>query len=186
VAAYASASQTLEFASDGLDFTSDPLHMPTANKPIAPGCFRPDLVTPDDFGEGIAWGICMRDPGGPAPYLLRFSLARAEESAPPALKTIVFHGVRATDPSGRLGLRNPERGLRYESQIGNAIGQDNNHMDWIRAMLRSEPDGMTSYLLIFLASHCQTVTLWLLAIGLVARRLGRSAPVFSVKFLVLS
>lgn len=143
VAAYASASRTLEFASDGVDFMSDPLHMPTANKPIAPGCFRTDLITPDDFGQGIQWGICMRDPGGPAPYLVRYSLAHAEEAVSPPLKTISFHGIYATDPGGRLGLRNPERGLRYEARIGNDIGRDNNHMDWIRAMQRFEPDGMT-------------------------------------------
>jgi len=76
-------------------------------------------------------------------FLFFFSLAQAEESASPALKTIVFHGIRATDPDGRVGLRNPERGLRYESRIGNSIGKDGNRMDWIRAMQRFEPDGMT-------------------------------------------
>ena len=75
--------------------------------------------------------------------LVIFSLARAEEAASPALKTIAFHGIRATDPGGRLGLRNPERGLRYEVRIGNALGEGHNHMDWIRAMQRFEPDGMT-------------------------------------------
>jgi len=75
--------------------------------------------------------------------LFCFSPAQAEEWASPALKTIAFHGIRATDPGGRMGLRNPERGLRYESRIGNNIGEDNNHMDWIRAMQRFEPDGMT-------------------------------------------
>lgn len=76
-------------------------------------------------------------------FLFTFSLTQAQESSPPALKTIPFHGIRATDPDGRMALRNPERGLRYESHIGNAIGQDNNHMDWIRAMQRFEADGMT-------------------------------------------
>jgi len=70
-------------------------------------------------------------------------LAQAEEPSSAAFKTIPFHGIRATDPSGRMGLRNPERGLRYEVRIGNAIGQGHNHMDWIRAMQRFEPDGMT-------------------------------------------
>ena len=27
------------------------------------------------------------------------------------LKTVRYQGIRATDPAGRLGLRNPERGL---------------------------------------------------------------------------
>jgi len=74
VAAYASASRTLEFSWDGIDFVSDPLHLPTKNKPVAPGCFRKDLVTPQAYGEGLTWGICMRDPGGPAPYLLRYTI----------------------------------------------------------------------------------------------------------------
>lgn len=30
-------------------------------------------------------------------------------------KTMEFHGIRATDPSGKIGLRNPERGLRTET-----------------------------------------------------------------------
>ena len=76
-------------------------------------------------------------------FLFLFSLAQGEESASAALTTIAFHGIRATDPNGRMGLRNPERGLRYESRIGNSIGEDNNHMDWIRTMQRFEPDGMT-------------------------------------------
>jgi len=76
-------------------------------------------------------------------FVFFVGLAQAEESASPDLKTIAFHGIRATDPDGRIGLRNPERGLRYESHIGNDIGQDNNHMDWIRAMQRFEADGMT-------------------------------------------
>lgn len=72
VAAYASTSRTLEFAPDGIDFTSSPLHVRTASKPIAPGCFRPDLTEPQDFGRGITWGISMV--GGPYPYLLRYSI----------------------------------------------------------------------------------------------------------------
>jgi hypothetical protein len=72
-----------------------------------------------------------------------FNIANAQEPVSPALKTIAFHGIRATDPGGLMGLRNSERGLRYESRIGNAIAQDNNHMDWIRAMQRFEADGMT-------------------------------------------
>ncbi len=79
----------------------------------------------------------------PILFLCLSCLARAEEPTPAALKTITFHGIRATDPNGRMALRNPERGLRYESRIGNTIGEGHNHMDWIRAMQRFEPDGMT-------------------------------------------
>lgn len=74
VAAYASASRTLEFAPDGIDFTSIPLHVRTPSKPIAPGCFRPDLTEPEDFGRGITWGISMKNPAGQYPYLLRYSI----------------------------------------------------------------------------------------------------------------
>jgi len=74
--------------------------------------------------------------------LFSFSLAQAGAPASPVLKTVAFHGIRATDPGGRMGLPNPERGLRYESRIGNAIGAGNN-MDWIRAMQRFAADGMT-------------------------------------------
>ena len=38
---------------------------------------------------------------------------QGEESLP----TIEFHGIRATDPGGRVGLRNPERGFRTETLI---------------------------------------------------------------------
>jgi hypothetical protein len=74
VAAYASKSRTLEFAPDGIDFESNPLHVRTTSKPIAPGCFRTDLTEPADFGRGITWGISMKNPGGPYPYLLRYSI----------------------------------------------------------------------------------------------------------------
>ena len=42
-----------------------------------------------------------------------------------------------------MSLRNPERGLRYESRIGNSIGEGNNRMDWIRVMQGFAADGMT-------------------------------------------
>ena len=75
--------------------------------------------------------------------MLLVSMAQAEALPSAGLKTIGFHGIRATDPDGRMGLRNPERGLRYESRIGNAIGDNSNHMGWIRAMQAFAADGMT-------------------------------------------
>ena len=39
--------------------------------------------------------------------------AQGEESLP----TIEFHGIRPTDPGGRVGLCNPERGFRIETLI---------------------------------------------------------------------
>jgi len=74
VVTYASASRTLEFAPDGIDFTSNPLRTRTVTKPTAPGCFRTDLTEPEDFGRGITWGISMKNPGGPSPYLLRYAI----------------------------------------------------------------------------------------------------------------
>jgi hypothetical protein len=74
VAAYASKSRTLEFAPDGVDFTTHPIHALTTPRPIAPGCFRPDLTERVTFGRGMAWGICMEAPSGPCPYLLRYEI----------------------------------------------------------------------------------------------------------------
>jgi hypothetical protein len=74
VAAYASKSRTLEFAPDGVDFTTNPIHALAIPRPIAPGCFRPDLTEPLAFGRGIAWGIFMEKPSGPYPYLLRYEI----------------------------------------------------------------------------------------------------------------
>lgn len=72
IAAYASLSKTLEYAPDGLDFTTNPLGIETLPKPIAPGAFRPELSEPLQYGRGIQWGISMKDPGGPYPYLVRW------------------------------------------------------------------------------------------------------------------
>ncbi|MCF7975637.1 MAG: family 43 glycosylhydrolase [Phycisphaerae bacterium] len=75
VAAYASASRTFEFAPDGMDFMSRPLGVRTATRPTAPGCFRMDLTDSGASGPGISWGISMRDPGGPFPYLVRYEIS---------------------------------------------------------------------------------------------------------------
>ncbi|MBA7520854.1 hypothetical protein ES705_12953 [subsurface metagenome] len=72
IGAYASISKTLEYAPDGLDFNSSPAGIVTLPKPIAPGAFRPELTEPTSYGQGIQWGISMKDPGGPYPYLVRW------------------------------------------------------------------------------------------------------------------
>jgi|GEM_PF-20380 len=84
VATYASKSKTVEYAADGIDFVSRPLRTTLVPKPVAPGAFRPDLTEPVAYGGGIAWGIAMRDPGGPCPFLARFDIDLA---APPAPET---------------------------------------------------------------------------------------------------
>jgi len=114
VAAYASASRTLEFAADGVDFTSHPLHISTTNKPIAPGCFRADLVTPAPFGPGISWGICMRDPGGPSPYLLRYAI----DLARPARQGISVWAAGSTEK-----IQNRRRAEQRHDQVWDADTQ---------------------------------------------------------------
>lgn len=39
------------------------------------------------------------------------------------LKQHLYHGIRPTDPNGRKGLRNPERGFRFELYIGREPGE---------------------------------------------------------------
>ncbi len=72
VAAYASMTRTIEYAPDGIDFTSRPFHARALPRPMAPGAFRPDLTRPTRFGRGIRWGISMKP--GPYPYLVRFQV----------------------------------------------------------------------------------------------------------------
>ena len=72
IGTYASKSRTLEYAADGLDFSSNPVGIETLPKPIAPGAFRQELTEPGKYGEGLQWGISMKDPGGPYPFLVRW------------------------------------------------------------------------------------------------------------------
>ncbi len=83
VAAYASKTQTFEYAPDGIDFLSQRVAQKATPKPIAPGCYRPDLTKPVHYGQGIRWGVCMKEPGGPCPHLIRFEV---DLSAPPQAK----------------------------------------------------------------------------------------------------
>ena len=82
----------------------------------------------------------------------------AEESGGQGTITrVAYHGICATDPDGRIGLRNPERGLRIETLVAEAVGADAwgpaahlrqrvpsgfhpNH--WVRDMAVT-PDGLT-------------------------------------------
>lgn len=82
VATYRSQTKTFEYAPDGIDFMAKSLMEPALAKPkpAAPGCFRPDLTEPVDFGTGISWGIAIRDQnairdkGKRTPYLVRYEL----------------------------------------------------------------------------------------------------------------
>ncbi|MCD6347843.1 MAG: family 43 glycosylhydrolase [Bacteroidales bacterium] len=73
IACLASFSSTIEYAPDGLDFTSNPLSVNVPNRPNAPGLFRPDLTNPVTCGEIPVWGISMVH-NGPECYLQRFEL----------------------------------------------------------------------------------------------------------------
>ena len=72
IAALASKSSTLEFAPDGLDFTTHPIHIKVENRPNAPGIFRPDLSQPETGVKPFSWGISMVHNGDEC-YLVRFS-----------------------------------------------------------------------------------------------------------------
>lgn len=75
VAALASLSSTIEYAADGVDFTSNPLAVKVENRPSAPGAYRPDLTQALMVGEGLKWGISMIHNGDEA-YLVRYELLR--------------------------------------------------------------------------------------------------------------
>ncbi len=104
VAAYASFTKTFEFAPDGLDFNSDPLHAAGLPKPIAPAAYRPDLTHPQPYGAGVRWGISMRDPSGPCPYLVRWE---ADLSAPP-VNVYILAGQSNMQGLGKLEELPPE------------------------------------------------------------------------------
>lgn len=76
----------------------------------------------------------------------------------PKMQTIEYHGIRATDPSGRNGLRNPERGWRIETVFAEPVGANvwgrASHLNgkvtpkynenwWILDADRFEPYGLT-------------------------------------------
>ena len=71
VAALASISSTIEYAADGIDFTSDKPGLKAVNRPNAPGAFRPDLTHPLPIGKELQWGISMIH-NGPEAYLIRY------------------------------------------------------------------------------------------------------------------
>ena len=83
-------------------------------------------------------------------------LSAADDS--PNFQTMDYHGVRPTDPGGRNGLHNPERGLRIETLIAEPSGAKvwgrSHHLNgrvspgyneqwWILDAQRYESDGLT-------------------------------------------
>ncbi len=73
IAVLASLSNTFQYASDGIDFTSNPLNVKVTGRPNAPGIFRQDLTDPKVKGEGLNWGISMIHNGDEA-YLIRYEV----------------------------------------------------------------------------------------------------------------
>lgn len=73
VAALSSLSSTLEYAADGIDFTSNKLGVQVKNIPKAPGAYRSDLTDPIIYSKGIIWGISMVANGNEC-YLIRYKL----------------------------------------------------------------------------------------------------------------
>ncbi len=75
IACLASLSSTVEYAIDGLDFTSNALHIhiPGELRPLAPGAFRPDLMDREAEADGLSWGISMVHYGDEA-YLIRWKI----------------------------------------------------------------------------------------------------------------
>jgi hypothetical protein len=71
VASLASLSQSINFASDGLEFES--LHSNLSNIPRAPGLYRPELENGNPGVKVPGWGISMIQKKGLA-YLLRYEI----------------------------------------------------------------------------------------------------------------
>jgi beta-xylosidase len=59
VAAFASLSETFEYAPNGINFMADKLNAKVKKRAVAPGAFRPDITNPVVVGEGLKWGISM-------------------------------------------------------------------------------------------------------------------------------
>jgi len=73
IAALSSLSNTLEYASDGIDFTSNKLSVKGKSILKAPGAFRSDLTSRFTEEKGLKWGISMVMNGDEC-YLTRYTL----------------------------------------------------------------------------------------------------------------
>lgn len=73
IGALSSLSSTLEFAPDGIDFTSNKLSVKVKSFPKAPGAYRSDLTSPSTEGKGLTWGISMVHNGDEC-YLIRYKI----------------------------------------------------------------------------------------------------------------
>lgn len=80
VASLASISSTIEYAADGVDFSSNPLNIKVKNRPHAPGAYRSDLTNPVVNSEGIKWGISMIHNHNET-YLVRYTVKTNSRSS---------------------------------------------------------------------------------------------------------
>jgi hypothetical protein len=71
VASLASISSSINFASDGINFS--PIQQELTNIPTAPGLYRPHLEDGNPAEEIPGWGISMKQAKGEA-YLLRYEI----------------------------------------------------------------------------------------------------------------
>jgi hypothetical protein len=73
IGALSSLSSTLEYAPDGIDFTSHKLSVKAKDFPKAPGAYRTDLTSPSTIGNGLNWGISMVMNNNEC-YLIRYKI----------------------------------------------------------------------------------------------------------------
>jgi hypothetical protein len=73
IGALSSLSSTLEYAPDGIDFTSNKLSVKVKSFPKAPGAYRSDLISPSTEEKGLTWGISMVHNGDEC-YLTRYTI----------------------------------------------------------------------------------------------------------------
>ena len=73
IGALSSLSSTLEYAPDGIDFTSNKLSVKVKNFPKAPGAYRADLNSTSTMGKGLTWGISMVMNNNEC-YLIRYKI----------------------------------------------------------------------------------------------------------------
>lgn len=73
IGALSSLSSTLEYAPDGIDFTSNKFSVKVKSFPKAPGAYRGDLTSPSTGGKGLTWGISMVHNSDES-YLIRYKV----------------------------------------------------------------------------------------------------------------
>lgn len=57
------------YSPDGISFS---MMSEVADRPSAPGAYRPDAFTDPELGRGITWGLCQHSEQGVWPFLRRF------------------------------------------------------------------------------------------------------------------